>query len=78
MDLNSAFQCMLCGCMWGLNQYQRPAWTTGSLIPLSFLCGIGAGVLIWQGCASIFLFFPLSHRIIGLCYLCREVRGSVS
>jgi hypothetical protein len=49
MDLNSAFQCILCGCMWGLNQYQRPAWTTGSLIPLGFLSGIGAGVLIWQG-----------------------------
>ena len=49
MDLNSVFQCILCGCMWGLNQYERPAWTTGSLIPLSFLCGIGAGVLIWQG-----------------------------
>jgi hypothetical protein len=27
----------------------RPPWTTGSLIPLSFLCGITAGVLIWKG-----------------------------
>ena len=27
----------------------RPPWTTGSLIPLSFGCGITAGVLIWKG-----------------------------
>jgi hypothetical protein len=25
--------------MWGLNRFQRPAWTTGTLIPCSFLCG---------------------------------------
>ncbi|WVQ79534.1 hypothetical protein IAT38_001633 [Cryptococcus sp. DSM 104549] len=49
MDLNSFFQCLLCGCMWGMNRHKRPAWTTGSLIPLSFLCGIGAAILIWQG-----------------------------
>lgn len=35
--------------MWGLNRHQRPAWSTGILIPASFLCGIGAGVLIWRG-----------------------------
>ncbi|CAE6540752.1 unnamed protein product [Rhizoctonia solani] len=49
IDFNSVFQCMLCGCMWGLNRFQRPAWTTGTLIPASFLCGIAAGVLIWRG-----------------------------
>ncbi|BEI84861.1 hypothetical protein CcaverHIS002_0502620 [Cutaneotrichosporon cavernicola] len=49
MDGNSFFQCLLCGCMWGMNRHKRPPWTTGSLIPLSFLCGIGAAVLIWQG-----------------------------
>lgn len=49
MDGNSFFQCLLCGCMWGMNRHTRPPWTTGSLIPLSFLCGIGAAVLIWQG-----------------------------
>lgn len=27
----------------------RPAWTTGSLIPLGFISGIGAAVLIWKG-----------------------------
>ncbi|WVW86585.1 hypothetical protein I302_108635 [Kwoniella bestiolae CBS 10118] len=51
MDGNSFFQCLLCGCMWGMNWHKRPAWTTGCLIPLSFLCGIGAAVLIWQGSA---------------------------
>ncbi|KAJ7638918.1 hypothetical protein FB45DRAFT_740283 [Roridomyces roridus] len=44
-DGNSIFQIMLCGTMWGLDRFQRPAWTTGILIPASFLCGIfSAGV----------------------------------
>ncbi|SCV73889.1 BQ2448_6319 [Microbotryum intermedium] len=45
---NSAFQAILCGVMWGLNRYDRPAWTTGCLIPLSFGCGIAGAILIWQ------------------------------
>ncbi|CAG7848713.1 SubName: Full=Related to ahmp1 protein {ECO:0000313/EMBL:CCA69063.1} [Serendipita indica DSM 11827] len=49
VDGNSVFQIILCGCMWGLDRFQRPPWTTGSLIPLSFLCGIAAAVLIWKG-----------------------------
>lgn len=64
MDLNSAFQCILCGCMWGLSQYERPAWTTGSLIPLGFVSGIGAGVLIWQGWVLLIILFDLLLRII--------------
>ncbi|KAF8974464.1 hypothetical protein BDZ97DRAFT_25191 [Flammula alnicola] len=47
-DGNSFFQIFLCGTMWGLNRFQRPPWTTGVLIPASFLCGIGAGVMIWK------------------------------
>jgi len=35
--------------MWGLNRFQRPAWSTGILIPASFLCGIVAAVFIWRG-----------------------------
>lgn len=31
------------------HSFQRPAWSTGILIPASFLCGIGAAVLIWRG-----------------------------
>lgn len=30
-------------------RFERPAWTTGTLIPASFLCGIAAGVFIWRG-----------------------------
>jgi hypothetical protein len=48
-DGNSVFQCMLAACMWSLNRFNRPAWTTGLLIPLAFGCGICSGVLIWQG-----------------------------
>ncbi|KAF9451679.1 hypothetical protein P691DRAFT_340132 [Macrolepiota fuliginosa MF-IS2] len=48
-DGNSIFQIILCGTMWGLNRFQRPAWSTGTLIPASFLCGIGAAILIWRG-----------------------------
>ncbi|KIY49302.1 hypothetical protein FISHEDRAFT_17992, partial [Fistulina hepatica ATCC 64428] len=42
-------QIILAGTMWGLNRFQRPAWSTGILIPASFLCGIVSGVLIWRG-----------------------------
>jgi hypothetical protein len=48
-DGNSVFQIFLCGCMWGLNRFQRPAWTTGTLIPCAFLCGITSAVFIWRG-----------------------------
>lgn len=30
-------------------RFERPAWTTGILIPASFLCGIGAAIVIWRG-----------------------------
>ncbi|KAF9476510.1 hypothetical protein BDN70DRAFT_812160 [Pholiota conissans] len=48
-DGNSIFQIFLCGTMWGLNRFERPAWTTGLLIPASFLCGIAAAIIIWKG-----------------------------
>jgi len=35
--------------MWGLNRFERPAWSTGCLIPLSFLCGILSAIFIWKG-----------------------------
>ncbi|KDQ64600.1 hypothetical protein JAAARDRAFT_106770, partial [Jaapia argillacea MUCL 33604] len=49
VDGNSFFQVILCGTMWGLNRFQRPPWSTGILIPASFLCGIMAAVFIWKG-----------------------------
>lgn len=48
-DGNSVFQIFLCGTMWGMNRFERPAWTTGCLIPFSFLCGIISAILIWRG-----------------------------
>lgn len=32
-----------------IHRYTRPPWTTGILIPASFLCGIAAGVFIARG-----------------------------
>lgn len=29
--------------------FQRPAWSTGLLIPASFICGIVSAILIWRG-----------------------------
>ncbi|PPQ99078.1 hypothetical protein CVT24_003638 [Panaeolus cyanescens] len=48
-DGNSIFQIFLCGTMWGMDRFRRPAWSTGILIPASFLCGIAAAILIWRG-----------------------------
>lgn len=48
-DLNSFFQCLLSGCMWSMNRFQRPAWTTATTLPLAFVAGIVAAVLIWWG-----------------------------
>ncbi|EST04787.1 Protein of unknown function DUF2985 [Kalmanozyma brasiliensis GHG001] len=50
-DLNSLFQCLLCGYMWGYATHyrDRPAWSTGTFMPCSFLAGIAAGVTIWKG-----------------------------
>ncbi|KAF9652096.1 hypothetical protein BDM02DRAFT_3161621 [Thelephora ganbajun] len=48
-DGNSFFQIILCGTMWGLNRFERPPWSTGILIPASFLCGIASAIFIWRG-----------------------------
>lgn len=48
-DANSVFQCTLAGFMWGLNRFQRPAYSTALLILFAFGCGIASGVLIWRG-----------------------------
>ncbi|KAJ6628727.1 hypothetical protein B0H10DRAFT_1989020 [Mycena sp. CBHHK59/15] len=49
IDGNSIFQIMLCATMWSLDRFQRPPWSTGILIPASFLCGIGSAVFIVIG-----------------------------
>ncbi|KAJ7781130.1 hypothetical protein B0H16DRAFT_1497172 [Mycena metata] len=48
-DGNSFFQIFLCATMWSLDRFQRPAWSTGILIPASFLCGISAAIFIAIG-----------------------------
>ncbi|KAI9001071.1 hypothetical protein BD414DRAFT_574554 [Trametes punicea] len=48
-DLNSFFQCLLSGTMWGMDRFERPAWTTGTTLPAAFVAGIVAGVLIYWG-----------------------------
>lgn len=42
-------QCTLAACMWSMNRFQRPAWTTSVLILFAFTCGIVSGVMIWRG-----------------------------
>ncbi|OJA13791.1 hypothetical protein AZE42_00522 [Rhizopogon vesiculosus] len=49
VDGNSFFQVILSSSDSLQNRFERPAWTTGTLIPASFLCGIISGVLIWRG-----------------------------
>lgn len=34
------------------DSFQRPAATTGTLLPAGFICGIGSAVLIWRGTQS--------------------------
>lgn len=48
-DLNTFFQCLLSGCMWSMNRFQRPAWTTATTLPAAFVAGIVAGFLIYWG-----------------------------
>ena len=33
--------------MWSLNRFDRPGWTTGLCIAVSFLCAIVAGGIEW-------------------------------
>ena len=40
---------LICHSHLHLYSSQRPAWSTGILIPASFLCGVIAAVLIWRG-----------------------------
>ena len=36
-------------CFAHFTSFERPAWSTGILIPASFLCGIIAAIFIWRG-----------------------------
>jgi hypothetical protein len=41
---NTIFQACLAGCMWGMDRFNRPSWTTGLFVALA--CGV-AGVSGW-------------------------------
>lgn len=41
---NTVFQACLAGCMWGLDRFNRPSWTTGLFVALA--CGV-AGLGGW-------------------------------
>jgi len=77
IDGNSFFQCILCGCMWGLNRFERPAWTTGTLIPASFLCGIVASGLIWKGSHQIRRTEKIESMLIRALDVEKEIRVPV-
>jgi hypothetical protein len=47
MILNTLFQAVLSGMMWGYNRITRPSWATGTFIGLG--CGVSllAGLMMW-------------------------------
>ena len=42
---NTIFQGALAGCMWGLNRFNRPNWTTGLFISIASVVAIVAGIV---------------------------------
>jgi hypothetical protein len=50
VSIQMLLRCLFAHCFsCSLPSFQRPPWSTGSLIPASFLCGILSGVFIWKG-----------------------------
>ncbi|RAK98145.1 uncharacterized protein BO80DRAFT_480546 [Aspergillus ibericus CBS 121593] len=45
--LNSVFQICLAVCMWAMNRFNRPSWTTGLFVCLACLVAAGAGIIMW-------------------------------
>ncbi|KAE8395449.1 hypothetical protein BDV23DRAFT_178502 [Aspergillus alliaceus] len=43
---NTIFQACLAGCMWGLNRYNRPSWTTGLFVALACAASGASGIMI--------------------------------
>lgn len=44
---NTIFQICLSGCMWGMNRFTRPAWTTGLFISIGCVVAIVAGLVVF-------------------------------
>lgn len=45
--LNTVFQICLAVCMWALNRFNRPSWTTGLFVGLACVVAGVAGILMW-------------------------------
>jgi phage terminase large subunit-like protein len=43
--LNTVFQACLAACMWGMNRFTRPSWTTGLFVAAACTCaGLGGWI----------------------------------
>ncbi|KAJ6186561.1 hypothetical protein N7519_007862 [Penicillium mononematosum] len=45
--LNTVFQVCLAVCMWAMNRFERPSWTTGLFVGLACVVAGVAGILMW-------------------------------
>ncbi|KAL4782551.1 hypothetical protein BJX76DRAFT_288444 [Aspergillus varians] len=45
--MNSVFQVCLAVCMWAMNRFNRPSWTTGLFVALACLVAAFAGIVMW-------------------------------
>ncbi|KAJ5233184.1 hypothetical protein N7468_006140 [Penicillium chermesinum] len=45
--MNSVLQVCLAVCMWAMNRFNRPSWTTGLFVALACLCAGCAGIIMW-------------------------------
>jgi hypothetical protein len=68
--LNSVFQVCLAACMWVLNRFDRPSWTTGLLVALACVAAGIPGIIMWMEKKRIkkanehpgaLLFIPLAN-----------------
>jgi hypothetical protein len=65
--LNTCFQCVLAGYMWGMNRYDRPSWATGLWVCLGMLTGAVAGWVQFREGRAIKSFegVPVSSEELG-------------
>jgi hypothetical protein len=45
---NTFLQGALSGCMWGLNRYNRPSWTTGFLVAMACIVAAAGGIMMFM------------------------------
>jgi hypothetical protein len=45
--LNTVFQVCLAACMWAMNRFNRPSWTTGLFVGLACVAAGVPGILMW-------------------------------